>query len=448
MTQLLKRRTFLKGIGTTMALPLLEIMQPHSSLVSAAAATAGKAPVRTAFIFFPNGVIGPSWMPTTAGKGYELPKSLRPLESLKSDINVLSGLAQINGRALGDGAGDHARSAGVYLTSSHPTKTSGADIKAGISVDQVAAQQVGHQTRLPSLELGLVRGRNAGQCDSGYSCAYSSNISWRTPSTPTAKEIVPKLAFERLFGGGAEREKQRARHMKDRQSILDLVKHDADQLKKQLGKSDKRKIDEYFSSVREIEQRIERSTQHEKIKPPEMQLPDGIPSDLEEHIHLMYDLLVLAFQTDTTRIATFMVGNAGSNRTYPMVGVNSGHHELSHHRDDKKKIADIQKIDEYLTSQFAYFLNRLKSTPEGNSNLLDNSMICYGSALGDGNRHTHHDLPIILAGKGGGTIKTGYHHQLPTETPLSNLFVSMLDRAGAPVKSFGDSTGRLTVIDS
>ncbi|MCA9013934.1 MAG: DUF1552 domain-containing protein [Planctomycetaceae bacterium] len=447
MTSLLKRRTFLKGIGTTMALPLLEIMQPHESLVSAAA-VAGKPPVRTAYIFFPNGVIGPSWMPTTTGKEYQLPKSLKPLESVKSDINVISGLAQINARALGDGAGDHARCASVYLTSAHPTKTSGADIKAGISVDQVAAQQVGHQTRLPSLELGLVRGRNAGQCDSGYSCAYSSNISWRTPTTPTAKEIVPKLAFERLFGGGEEREKQRARHLKDRQSILDLVKHDADQLKKQLGKNDKRKIDEYFSSVREIEVRIERSTTQEKIKPPEMQLPDGIPSELQEHVRLMYDLLVLAFQTDTTRIATFMVGNAGSNRTYPMVGVNSGHHELSHHRDDVKKIADIQKIDEYLVSQFAYFLNRLKSTPEGNSNLLDNSMICYGSAIGDGNRHTHHDLPIILAGKGGGTIKTGFHHQVPTETPLSNLFVSMLDRAGAPVQSFGDSTGRLTVIDT
>mgnify|MGYP003630070386 FL=1 len=447
MTNLLKRRTFLKGIGTTMALPLLEIMQPHQSLFSAAT-VAGKPPVRTAFIFFPNGVIGPSWMPQTAGKDYQLPKSLKSLENVKSDINVISGLAQINARALGDGAGDHARCASVYLTSAHPTKTSGADIKAGVSVDQVAAQQVGHQTRLPSLELGMVRGRNAGQCDSGYSCAYSSNISWRTPSTPTAKEIVPKLAFERLFGGGAEKEKQRARHMKDRQSILDLVKHDADQLKKQLGKSDQRKIDEYFSSVREIELRIERSTHQEKIKPPEMKLPDGIPSELQEHIRLMYDLLVLAFQTDTTRIATFMVGNAGSNRTYPMVGVNSGHHELSHHQNDEKKMADIQKIDEYLTGQFAYFLDRLKSTPEGNGNLLDNSMICYGSAIGDGNRHTHHDLPIILAGKGGGTIKTGFHHQVKTETPLSNLFVSMLDRAGAPVTSFGDSTGRLTVIDA
>ncbi|MCA9021862.1 MAG: DUF1552 domain-containing protein, partial [Planctomycetaceae bacterium] len=367
---------------------------------------------------------------------------------LKSDINVISGLAQINARALGDGAGDHARCASVYLTSVHPTKTSGADIKAGVSVDQVAAQQVGHLTRLPSLELGLTRGRNAGQCDSGYSCAYSSNISWRSPSTPTSKEIVPKLAFERLFGGGAEREKQRARHLKDRQSILDLVKHDADQLKKQLGRNDQRKIDEYFTSVREIEQRIERSTHQEKIKPPEMQLPDGIPSEFQEHIRLMYDLMVLAFQTDTTRIATFMVGNAGSNLTFPMVGVNSGHHELSHHRNDEKKMADIQKIDEYLTSQFAYFLKRLKETPEGNSNLLDNSMICYGSAIGDGNRHSHHDLPIILAGKGGGTIKTGFHHQVKTETPLSNLYVSMLDRAGAPVESFGDSTGRLSIIDS
>lgn len=447
MTNALKRRTFLKGIGTTMALPLLEIMQPQQSLFSAAATSAGKAPVRTAFIFFPNGVIGPSWMPEATGKKYELPKSLKPLENVKSEFNVITGLAQINARALGDGAGDHARCASVYLTSSHPTKTSGADIKAGISVDQVAAQQLGHQTRLPSLELGLVRGRNAGQCDSGYSCAYSSNISWRTPTTPTAKEIVPKLAFERLFGGGPEKEKQRARHLKNRQSILDLVKNDANQLKKQLGKSDQRKMDEYFSSVREIELRIERSTDQEKIKPPEMKLPDGIPTELQEHIRLMYDLLVLAFQTDTTRIATFMVGNAGSNRTYPMVGVNSGHHELSHHRNDKKKIADIQKIDEYLSSQFGYFLNRLKSTPEGNSNLLDNSMICYGSAIGDGNRHTHHDLPIILAGKGGGTIKTGFHHKVPTETPLSNLFVSMLDRMGASVRSFGDSTGHLTTID-
>lgn len=448
MTKILKRRTFLKGIGTTMALPLLEIMEPHGNFVSAAASGTSNPPVRTAFIFFPNGVIGPSWMPESTGKEYQLPKSLKPLESLKSDINVISGLAQVNARALGDGAGDHARCASVYLTSSHPTKTGGADIKAGISIDQVAAQRVGHRTRLPSLELGLVRGRNAGQCDSGYSCAYSSNISWRTPTTPTSKEIIPKLAFERLFGGGPEKEKQRARRLKDRKSILDLVKNDVSQLKKQLGRNDQRKIDEYFSSVREIELRIERSTHQEKIKPPEMRLPDGIPTELQEHIRLMYDLLALAFQTDTTRIATFMVGNAGSNRTYPMVGVNSGHHQLSHHRNDQKKIADIQKIDEYLTSQFGYFLNRLKSTPEGNGNLLDNSMICYGSAIGDGNRHSHHDLPIILAGKGGGTIKTGFHHKVPTETPLSNLFLSMLDRTGTPIPSFGDSTGRLTAIDA
>ncbi|KAA0135352.1 DUF1552 domain-containing protein [Gimesia chilikensis] len=447
MTNLLQRRTFLKGLGTTLSLPLLDIMQPQPGILSAATA-AGKPPVRTAFIFFPNGVIGPSWFPTSTGSGYEMPQSLKPLADLKSDINVISGLAQINARSLGDGPGDHARCASVYLTSVHPTKTSGADIKAGISVDQVAAQQVGHKTRLPSLELGLTRGRNAGQCDSGYSCAYSSNVSWRSPSTPTSKEIVPKLAFERLFGGGAEREKERARHLKDRQSILDLVKHDADQLKKQLGKNDKRKIDEYFTSVREIEQRIERSTQHEKIKPPEMRLPDGIPTELQEHARLMYDILLLAFQTDSTRIATFMVGNAGSNRTYPMVGVNSGHHALSHHRNDEKKIADIQKIDEYLISQFGYFLKRLKATPEGNSNLLDNSMICYGSAIGDGNRHTHHDLPIILAGKGGGTIKTGFHHQVKTETPLANLYLSMLDRMGTDVTAFGDSTGRLSIIDS
>ncbi len=442
------RRTFLRGAGTAMALPLLDIMSPRMSLIrpSQAAAAATKPPVRMAFIFFANGAIMDRWKVDGEGRDYKFSQSLKPLEGLKDDINIFSGLTQHHGRANGDGGGDHARNASVYLTGCQAYKTNGADIKLGISVDQAAADDIGKYTRLPSIELGVDRSRNAGNCDSGYSCAYSSNISWKTATTPMAKEINPRLAFERLFGTGEDVEKRAQRDFY-RQSILDLVAEDARNLQQRLGQTDRRKVDEYFTSVRELELRIQQSAV-KAAEVPEYNVPEGIPKETAQHINLMYDIMTLAFQTDTTRIATFMLANAGSNRTYPEVEVTDGHHSLSHHRNDREKMDRIAKIDLFLAKQYAKFLENLRSIPEGTGNLLDNSMILYGSAISDGNRHAHHDLPIVLAGRGGGTIETGRHVAYPKETPLNNLFLSMLDRVGAQVESIGDSKGRLKGLDS
>ncbi len=436
----LPRRTFLRGLGTAMALPMFDAMIP-----AAGAAEDGKpaAPVRMAFIFFPNGAIVPSWKAKGEEADWKLSRTLEPLQPHKDQVTVFTGLTQHHGRANGDGAGDHARCAASFLTGAQPFKTAGANIKVGVSVDQAAAGLIGRETKLPSLELGIDRGRSGGNCDSGYSCAYSFNISWKTESTPMAKEINPKLAFERLFesAGAAKGQAQRNRY---RKSILDLVAEDAAMLKRRLGKTDQRKLDEYFSSVRELEQRIGReSTRPTEV--PDYDVPEGIPGDVATHIRLMYDIMTLAFQTDTTRIGTFMLAGAGSNRSYPMVGVNGGHHSLSHHQNDPKKMEDISKIDTYLVSQLGYFLGKLKAVSEGQRTLLDNSLILYGSSLADGNRHTHHDLPIVLAGSGGGKIKTGRLRHFPNDTPLNNLFLSMCRMAGAKVDALGDSTGLLPV---
>ena len=438
----LHRRTFLKGVGATLGLPLLEAMLPKSGF---AAQSAG-APKRMAFVFVPNGVIVPEWTVKGEGADWQLSPTLEPLAKVKDQVCVMTGLMQDNARHKGDGAGDHARSSAAFLTGAHPVKTSGVDIKVGQSVDQVAADKIGKLTKLPSIELGTEGGRNAGQCDSGYSCAYSNNISWKTATTPMAKEINPRLVFERLFGSTDDREAAKGRAKRDeyRKSILDLVTDDASKLKQQLGQTDRRKVDEYFSSVREIEQRIERAkSDSSSQKIPELTLPRGIPKELDEHIGLMFELMALAFQTDTTRVATFMLANEGSNRSYPMVGVNDGHHHLSHHQNKQDWIKHLAKIDKYLIGHYAKFLERLKSIPEGTGTLLDNSMIVYGSAIADGNAHSHHDLPVLLAGKGGGTIASGRLIVSPKETPLNNLFLSMLDRMDAGVDSLGDSSGRL-----
>ena len=442
------RRTFLQGLGATMALPLLDAMPAAAATAANTANSTTPAAVRAAFVFFPNGAIMPSWKPTGTGTDYKLSETLKPLEPYRDDLNIFSGLAQDNGRAKGDGPGDHARCASTYLTGAHPVKTSGANIKVGVSVDQVAAGQIGKRTRLPSLEIGIERGRNAGNCDSGYSCAYSSNVSWKTATTPLAKEINPRAVFGRLFGTEADA-KTRKRRNRIRKSILDLVADDAKRLGKTLGKNDRAKLDEYFTSVREIEQRISRSEQSvTKQRPSDFPLPENTPRDLGEHVNLMYDLLVLAFQTDTTRVATYMLGNAGSNRTYPMVGVNSGWHSLSHHRNEKSKVDQLQKIDHWQVEQFGRFLGKLKDIPEGDGTLLDNCMIMYGSGLSDANRHNHHDLPIVVAGHGGRTMQTGQHVVAAKERPLNDLFLSMLDRLDAGVESIGDSKQRLTEIDA
>lgn len=444
-TQPLSRRTFLRGTGVAMGLPLLNAMLPANGL---AAGPSQSAPLRTAFVFFPNGAIMPQWNPTGDGANYELSPTLKPLQDFKSDMLVISNLAQDNGRAKGDGPGDHARSAATFLTGMHPVKTAGADIRVGVSIDQVIAQKVGAQTRLPSLELGLEAGRTAGSCDSGYSCAYSSTISWKSATTPMAKEINPALVFERLFGSGANSPEQAAKRAKFRRSILDAVADDASQLKTQLGQTDRRKMDEFFTSVREIEERLEKAQKSAENAKPDFDVPTGIPKELVEHMRLMYDLLALSFRTNQMRVATYMLANEGSNRSYPMVGVTQGHHQLSHHRDDAKLMAQIQKIDLFTVEQFAYFLKKLKNIPEGEGSLLDHSLIVFGSGLGDGNRHDHGKLPIVLAGRGCGTVKTGQHLKLANETPLNNLFLSLARRHGVTDERFGDSTGELREINS
>ena len=440
----ISRRTVLRGLGTALALPWLEAMAP---LAKAAAPSA--LPRRMAFFYVPNGVHMPDWTPTGTGPGFELPEILRPLAPIKDDLLVLSGLTQDGARAHGDGGGDHARSLASFLTGTHPLKTAGFGIKAGVSVDQVAAMAIGKSTRLPSIELGIDRGAQAGNCDSGYSCAYSSNISWRSPSTPMAKEINPQLVFERLFAGQLRREtaEAKARREKYRKSVLDFVAEDARQLRGKLGAVDRQKVDEYLTSVRELEGRLKGAEKAVEIDLSGVPRPTGIPRDNREHIRLMFDVLALAFQADATRVATFVYANEGSTKSYRFIGVPEGHHDLSHHGKDPEKQAKIKKINTYHIEQFAYFLGKLKSLREGDGTVLDHSMIVYGSGISDGDRHNHEDLPILVAGKGGGTIQGGRHVAYPRNTPLNNLYLSMLDRVGVPTPALGDSTGPLKSLD-
>jgi hypothetical protein len=440
------RRAVLKGLGISLALPGLESLWSRRALGAEAAAAVTAPPQRMCCIFVPNGVHMQDWTPDTEGFGFKLPYVLEPLAPVQDDLLVISGLTHDKGRANGDGPGDHARSASVFLTGAQPRKTAGANIRSGVSVDQMAAQAIGKQTRFASLELGAEGGRSAGNCDSGYSCAYSSNISWGGEANPMAKETNPRLVFERLFSSGDKNDSERSRNEREllKKSLLDYVAAEAQALQKKLGKNDQRKLDEYLTGVREVERRIERAA-NETIQTDllDYPIPAGIPKDYAEHLKLMCDMVVMAFQTDSTRIATIMFADAGSNRSYRHIDVADGHHDLSHHGGDPAKHAKIRKINHFHTTQLAYLLQRLKSIPDGEGTLLDNSMVLYGSGLSDGNRHTHEDLPVLLAGRAGGTIDTGRHVRYPIETPMCNLFLSMLDRVGAPSYFIGDSTGRL-----
>jgi hypothetical protein len=439
-------RGLLRGLGVALAIPSFESVAPRLSF-GAAPITSSAKPLRMAAIFVPNGVHVPDWVPTTQGYGYEMPYILQPLAAVRDDLLVLSGLTHDKGRDNGDGPGDHARSASVFLTGAQPRKTDGANIRSGISVDQYAAQRIGGATRLPSLELGCEAGRGAGNCDSGYSCAYSSNISWASETTPVGKEVNPRLAFERMFATSESGDARRGREERVamRKSILDYVADDAKKLQGSLGRSDKRKLEEYLSGVRQVERQIEHSERETTGDvAAEMKIPEGVPQEYADHIRLMLDLMVIAFQTDSTRIATMMFANAGSNRNYREIGIPDGHHDLSHHAGDPVKHAKIRDINRFHVSQLSYFLQKLKSIPEGNGTLLDNCMVLYGSGLSDGNRHNNENLPILLAGRGGGTIDPGRHVAYSTETPLCNLFLSMLDRIGAPAPYIGDSTGKLS----
>lgn len=441
------RRAFLRGLGTAVALPMLESLRPAAAL--AGVAGAGKAPVRLAFMFVPNGVHMPDWTPAAEGAAFELPYVLQPLQPHKNELLVLTGLTQDAGRANGDGAGDHARSAASWLTGAQPLKSEGAQIRAGISADQAAARVLGKQTRFPSLELGMEPGRQGGKCDSGYSCAYSNNISWLSETTPGTREINPREVFERFFSNGLPKEanESQKRRALYKRSVLDFVLTDAQELSRKVNGQDKQKLDEYLTAVREIELRVQQAEQQVAAANSgvlsEYEIPEGIPESYEEHARLMIDMMVFAFQTDSTRVATCMLANEGSNRPYRNLNINRGHHELSHHQNNPENFRQIREINRFHIRQYAYLLNKLRSIPEGDGTLLDHSMVLFGAGLADGNRHEHDNLPLVLAGRGGGTLTPGRHLRYAPETPMCNLLLSMLERAGAPLPHFGDSTGAL-----
>ena len=437
---LLSRRTILKGLGISVSLPWLEAMGPVATWVNASPSQ-NIAPNRMAFLYVPNGKNMADWTPKSEGANFDITPILQPLAKVKDKLLVLSGLTADKARPHGDGGGDHARALSAFLTGAQPRKTDGTNIRSGISVDQVAASRIGDKVRLPSIEIGCEQGSMAGNCDSGYSCVYSSTMSWRSSTQPLPKEVNPKLVFERLFATGPDvgKAKREARN----KSILDYVRDDSKNIANQLGKSDIRKLDEYFTAIRDIELRIERSEKLPAIKVPDTQPPKGIPAVFEEHIKLMCDLIVLAFQADITRVVTFVLANEGSNKPYPFIKVPEGHHDLSHHGNDQAKKEKIKQINLFHVSQLAYLLEKLKATKEGEGNLLDHSMIAYGSGNSDGNAHNHDDLPILLAGGGCGTLSSGRHLRFSKETPLNNLWLSMLNRMDVNIDRLGDSTGSL-----
>ena len=440
--QRLSRRTLLRGLGPAVSLPLLDGMLP---IGHGAAAVGPKAPLRMMFFMVPNGAHMPAWTPKGVGNGFELPPILEPLRKHRESVSVLSGLTLDGAHAHEDGAGDHARSGASFLTGAHPKKTNGADIKNSVSVDQVASQAVGSKTRFASLELGLEGSSQAGDCDSGYSCAYSSNLAWRNESSPLAKEHDPSAIFDRLFGNGDQvsEGKNRAARIERRKSVLDFVLDDATSLQRKLGAADKRKLDEYLYAVREVENRLVNS---DKLRVgedgiPNFPRPAGVPRDWSEHCKLMLDMVAIAIRSDSTRVLTFMMANEGNNRGYPEIGAPEGHHDLSHHGKSEEKQVKVQKINLFHMQHFAYLLDHFASIEEQGGKLLDNCMILYGSGISDGDRHNHDDLPILMVGKAGGKIKKASHWRFPKDTPLCNLYLWMLKQAGVKVDSFGDSKG-------
>jgi hypothetical protein len=435
----LPRRTFLRGLGATLALPLLD------SMVPALAAAAAKAPRRLAVVYAPNGIIMDQWTPAGEGLGFEWTPVLEPLAPFRDQVLVLSGLDDTPGVPLpNEGAGDHARAASTFLTGVHVKKTEGADIQAGVSMDQLAAQELGKQTQLGSLEITMEYTGMLGACDAGYSCAYSNTISWRSPTTPMPMEIDPRAVFERLFGDGdsTDRTARLARIGEDR-SILDALMQDVARLNRGLGPRDRSKLSEYLEATRDVERRIQRAEEQSARELPVIERPAGVPATFAEQSRLMFDMLALAYQADLTRVGTFMMGHEVSSRAYPEIGVADAHHPLSHHQGDKEKIAKCLKVNIFHMQMFARFLDKLRSTPDGDGSLLDHSIILYGGGMSDGNAHNHLNLPVLLVGGGAGKLGGGRHIRFPKGTPLTNLHLTVLDKLGVPVDHFGDSTGRL-----
>lgn len=438
----LPRRLFLRGLGTTLALPFLDAMVPA---FAAPRSGVTKPVVRLGFVYVPNGIIGTGWAPVGEGARFEFNTTMKSLAPFRENTLVLSGLAQMQGRSYGDGAGDHARAGASWLTGVHPKKTEGADLRAGISADQVAARALGHETQFASMELGVEAPSLAGGCDSGYSCAYTNTISWRSPTSPNPIEVNPRVVFDRLFGDGDSTDlKSRLAAMQEQSSILDFVKGGVDRLETKLGAGDRRKLTEYLDAVRDIERRIQNAEeQSASLALPVMERPAAAPQEFAAHAQLMMDLMVIAYQSDLTRVMTLMLAREGSNRSYREIGVADGHHNCTHHQDDPVKIANTVKINTHHVEQLAYLADKMNSTPDGDGTLLDHAMLLYGSSLADGNKHTHVDLPVAVVGGGGGTVKGGRHLRYPANTPLNNLLLSMLDKAGVPTEMLGDSSGKL-----
>ena len=435
----LPRRTFLRGMGVSLALPLLDAMVPAAS---ALANTAAKPVRRLGFVYIPNGAVMPSWQPAGDGALTELPRTLSPLAPFQDQVIVPIGLSQKQAEALGDGNGEHSRAGTVWLSGVHPKETEGADVRNGTTADQIAAQAIGGDTPLTSLELAMEQTYLIGNCDNGYSCVYTNSISWRTPTAPNPHETNPRIVFERMFGDGGTPEERRAQLKEDR-SILDWVTADISALRKTLGANDRNSVSEYLDSVREIERRIQVSErQHDETV---LELPDrpiGVPESYDEHARLMFDLLALAFTADITRVFVFTLGKEQTNRAYPEIGVNAAHHAVSHHQHDPLKFEQGAKVNQYHIGLTAHFLDRLKSTPDGDGNLLDHSLVLHGGGISDANEHSHIDLPLVLAGGAGG-LRGGRVLRHSKDTPMNNLLVSMLDKAGLSAENFGDSTGRL-----
>jgi hypothetical protein len=440
----LPRRTFLRGAGATLALPLLDGMVPA---LSALAATAGSPVRRLGFVYMANGVAMNSsvnyWRPQGHGEALELSPILAPLAPCRDKMIVVSGLSHAQAEALGDGNGDHTRGTATWLNGVHPRYTEAADVQAGITADQIAARELGRETLLPSLELGVDPNFIAGSCENGYSCIYMNTLAWRTPTSPLPMENNPRVVFERLFGEGGTPAQRLARIRKNR-SILDSVLEEAADLQQTLGPSDRTRMGDYLEAVREVERRIQKAEQQTAQAPlPIVDRPIGIPDSFDEHVRLMYDLQWLAFQADVTRVFTFMLGREVNSRTFPQIGVTEPHHGLSHHRDDPNQIEKLAKINTYQTDLFAAFVKRLEETPDGDGSLLDHTLVLFGAGLSNPNTHSHLDLPLALVGGSAGRLKGGRHVRCPDNTPMTNLLLSVLDKAGVRVDTLGDSTGRL-----
>jgi hypothetical protein len=443
----LSRRTVLRGLGASLALPLLDSMVPALSALKATAAAPTR---RLGIVYVPNGIFMNRWTPAAEGTAFEVTPTLEPLAPFRNRMVIVTGLSNKQGDALpGEGAGDHARAAGAYLTGVHPKKTEGADIQAGVSMDQIAARALGRETQLASLEISLDSKEPVGACDPGYSCAYANTLCWRSPTTPLPMENDPRAVFERLFGSSDSTDPAmwRLRRQEDR-SILDGMTRKVARLKQQLGPGDSTKLDEYVDAIRDVERRIQKAEEQSARELPAIDQPAGIPSSFEDHAKLMFDLQALAYQADLTRVSTFMMSHETSQRAYPEIGVPDAHHPLSHHGGDAEKIAKLVKVNLYHARLFAYYVEKLRSTSDGEGSLLDHVTIIYGSGMSDGNTHNHHNLPTVLIGSGAGRIQGGRHLKYPPSTPVTNLFLSVLDKLGVPAETIGDSTGKVDLLSS